>query len=104
VWAKSPKREGGLNRNRGAVSPEIRGRIPPKYALITPPVSFPGTSSLSTPATPPHGFLCSPSLRQSRRFVTTRCSSKQCCSGFAACVRCVPQTVAHGGNFAARSI
>jgi hypothetical protein len=32
VWAKSPKREGGLNRNRGAVSPEIRGRIQPKYA------------------------------------------------------------------------
>jgi two-component sensor histidine kinase len=33
VWAKSPKREGGLDRNRGALSPEIRGRIRPKYAL-----------------------------------------------------------------------
>jgi hypothetical protein len=35
VWAKSPKREGGLDRNRGALSPEIRGRIPPKYAIET---------------------------------------------------------------------
>ena len=32
MWAKSPKRQGGLNRNRGALSPEIRGRIQPKYA------------------------------------------------------------------------
>jgi MFS family permease len=32
VWAKSPKRQGGLNRNKGAGSPEIRGRIQPKYA------------------------------------------------------------------------
>ncbi len=34
VWAKSPKRQGGLDRNKGALSPEIRGRIQPKYAPV----------------------------------------------------------------------